>query len=598
MIQCEHITFRYAGRKRPCLVDVSFEIAHGETVLMLGPSGCGKSTLALCLNGLIPHVIEGEFTGSIRINGIDIRSLPISTATQNVGLLFQDPDMQFCMLRVDDEIAFGLENMRMPRDAMVERVHAAMHLAGLMCVPSTRIDTLSGGNKQRLALACVLAMSPRVLVFDEPASQLDPRATHHVVSMIEELKARGEQTLVLIEHQLDHVMRLIDRILVFGPDGTMLDDGEPHHVLERQGAELDRFGIWIPQVTELATQLRHRGVTFDGLPITMDEAARTFRPLADARPPAVPLPMASDGDVVIPPNRHSASGRQDNSDAPPAVVIRNLSHRYGRSEPVLRDVSLTIPAGDFVGIVGPNGAGKSTLAHHLIGTFRPPRGHIFLQGHDIRSMSSRSVSSIVGYVFQNPEHQFVTSTVFDELAYGLRLRARSESDVQEQVRATLADFGLLALERANPFRLSHGEKRRLSVATMLVLGQDIVVLDEPTIGQDRRNAAMLMSICQRLHRSGKTIVMITHDMRLLAEYARSVVVMVDGRVAFTGSPASLFEDAPLLAHAHLGVPPMLELSRLLFPDPKHYAFSSGAAWPATVSSLVAALTPAPVVVTP
>jgi energy-coupling factor transport system ATP-binding protein len=278
-IALEHLTFRYAGRKRPCLQDVSCAIAPGETVLILGPSGCGKSTLAQCLNGLIPHVIEGELSGAVRIAGRDTRDSPLATTTREVGLLFQDPDTQFCMLRVDDEIAFGLENLGVPRAAMAGRIAAALRQAGLDCPLSTQIATLSGGNKQRLALACVLALEPRVLVFDEPTSHLDPWSAQHVATMIAQLKARGEHTVILIEHRLDHLMDLVDRVLLFGPEGTILADGTPRQVLQEQAELLDELGIWIPQVSELARTLQSRGLTVDPYPITMAEAAAALRPL-------------------------------------------------------------------------------------------------------------------------------------------------------------------------------------------------------------------------------------------------------------------------------------------------------------------------------
>jgi energy-coupling factor transport system ATP-binding protein len=583
-IAAEDLTFRYAGRKRPCLRDVTFAIAPGETVLVLGPSGCGKSTLALCLNGLIPHVIEGELSGHVRVAGRDTRDCPLAMTTRDVGMLFQDPDTQFCMLRVDDEVAFGLENLRLPRAEMAGRISAALWLAGLDCPLTTRIDTLSGGNKQRLALACVLAMQPQVLVFDEPTSHLDPWSAQNVVAMIQGLKAGGEHTVILIEHRLDHLMGLIDRVLLLGPDGVLLADGEPRRLLRDQAAVLDQFGIWIPQVSELAGSLQQRGVAVEPYPLTIAEAAASLAPLA-----AGGLPFANR--VRLPASAEPRVRREQ------AISVRGLSYRYQAGPAVLHDIRLDITAGDFVAVVGPNGAGKSTLAQHIAGILQPPPGTVFLGERDLRALRQVAIATLVGYVFQNPEHQFVTTSVFDELAFGLRLRDLPEAGVRGRVEEMLTGFGLGQLARANPFRLSQGEKRRLSVATMLILGQEVLVLDEPTVGQDRRNAGMLLSICERLHREGKTIVMITHDMRLVAEHARTVIVLVEGRVAFTGSPAELFADAVLVARAHLEPPPMLELSRLLF-DKKGGSAppAEGAFLPFTIDMLAAALAPTPLAV--
>ncbi len=584
-IAIEHLSFRYAGRKRPCLRDVSCAIAPGETVLILGPSGCGKSTLAQCLNGLIPHVIEGELSGAVRIAGRDTRDSPLATTTREVGLLFQDPDTQFCMLRVDDEIAFGLENLGVPRSAMAGRIAAALQQAGLDCPLSTRITALSGGNKQRLAIACVLALEPRVLIFDEPTSHLDPWSAQRVATMIAQLKAQGDHTVILIEHRLDHLMDLVDRVLLFGPAGTILADGTPRQVLQEQADVLDELGIWIPQVSELARTLQSRGLTINPYPLTLADATVALRPLIErGRNEWGPgrdcgrSSMAATAVCGPPPT--------------PAVAISGLSYRYEHGPDVLHDIRLGIPAGDFVAIVGPNGAGKSTLAQHIAGILRPPRGTLFLGGRDIRDLRPAQIAAYAGYVFQNPEHQFVTGSVFDELAFGLRLRKLPEPEIRQKVEAMLGDFGLLPLQAANPFRLSHGEKRRLSVATMLILGQELLVLDEPTIGQDRRNAVLLLAICEELHRAGKTIVMITHDMRLVAEHARTVVVLVDGAVVFAGPPADLFADAALLSRAHLQPPPMLELSRRLFgaPCPVSPSVTAGCL-PSTIEALTDALTP-------
>ncbi len=601
-IAVDGLTFRYRGRKEPCLRDLSFVVPAGETVLVLGPSGGGKSTLAFCLNGMIPHGIDGELSGTVHIHGRDTRARPLAATAREVGIVFQDPETQFCTLRVDDEIAFGLENLGVPRAQMPERIAAAMEAAGLGCKPDTRIDHLSGGNKQRLALACVLAMQPSVLVFDEPTSNLDPAGAVEVFAALRRLKIRGEHTMIVVEHRLDGLMDLIDRVIVLGPDGSLIDDGAPRRVLSDQAVRLEREGIWIPQVCELAAQLKVRGIELARYPLTVDEAMVEL----GTSPPAPPLGRAGrlSGEVgrvswqhhpglpsraaiapIEPPLPSQGRGGGRGS-----LTFNHLSYRYGKGPWVLRDVSLTVQAGDFCAIVGPNGAGKSTLAQHLIATLRPPRGTVFLGDRDVRDLSATELASTVGYVFQNPEHQFVARTVFDELAFGLRLRRVPEPDIRAKVEALLAEFGLARLALANPFQLSHGEKRRLSVATMLILEQHVLVLDEPTFGQDRRNAEMLLSICEQLHRNGRTILMITHDMRLVAEHARTVVVLVDGKVVYRGEPQGLFADAALMRRAQLAPPPMVELRRRLLDNKWMDAdgLLSGAL-PATVESLATML---------
>ena len=569
-ISVEGLTFRYAGRKRAALTDVSFTIHEGETVLVLGPSGGGKSTLALCLNGMIPHVVAGALSGSVRIHGEPVSTRALAETVRQVGIVFQDPEAQLCMLRVAEEVAFGLENLAVAPEQMPGRIQRALTLTGLECDGSSRVDWLSGGNKQRLALACVLAMEPSVLVFDEPTSNLDPAGAQAVFSIIERLKAEGRHTIVVVEHRLDQLMHLIDRVLVLGPDGRLVDDGEPHHVLERQAQALDAFGIWKPQVSELAAALRARGFALRDFPITVEEAERSLAPLT--------LDSWTFG---------NASPRAEHcwSSESPAIRVHGLSAAYGRGTNVLRDVHLDVQHGELLALVGPNGAGKTTLAHHLIATLTAPKGTVFLEERDIRHIRGNELAETVGYVFQNPEHQFVARTVLDELAFGLRLRRWSEDEVRRRVNEMLDDFGLAGLAAANPFKLSHGEKRRLSVATMLILKQRVLVLDEPTFGQDRRHANALLEKFEALHAAGTTLLIITHDMRLVAEHADRVAVLHGGRVLAHATPNEVFDDEELLATAHLQVPPIRALAqRVLEPQP-------GGALPSTVEGFVACLRP-------
>jgi energy-coupling factor transport system ATP-binding protein len=406
------------------------------------------------------------------------------------------------------------------------------------------VQALSGGEKQRVALAALLAMQPEVLVFDEPTANLDSMGTQQVFALLAQLKARGQHTLVLIEHKLDELMHLVDRVAVLDPQGELLVQGEPRSVFEEHGAELKRLGVWMPQVCLLAHALRQRGVTIPNFPITLGEAVTALEP------------------VIISSQNGNVAAVRPAPNADPVFEVRDLSFSYG-STPALHNVSLSVERGEILAIVGPNGAGKSTLAKHLIGLLPPPAGSIYLQGTDLCRLPAKVLAGQVAYVFQNPEHQFVTERVVDEVAFSLQTAEATEAEVEARTADLLAIFGLARYARANPFTLSHGEKRRLSVAAMIAMGQDILILDEPTFGQDERNAATLMSLLQDLNTQGKTIIMITHDMRLVAEYASQVAVMMAGRVEFLGRPAQLFEQPELLAEAHLNLPPLARLATLL-----------------------------------
>ena len=557
-IEVTNLSFRYATRGRPALREVSFALRHGEMALLLGPSGSGKSTLALCLNGLIPHQIEGEWSGRVRVDGLEVGDTHPSLITQKVGIVFQDPESQFCMLTVEEEIAFGLENLGLSRAEMEERLVHALRLLGLEHLRRTRLDRLSGGIKQKVALASALAMGCHILIFDEPTANLDPRGTDEVFRLLTELRATGQYTILVVEHKLDDLLPQVDRLLVLGKEGDLVADGDPRAVLAKQSETLRREGVWLPQVAKLALELGEAGLTLAPLPLSVEEAQAALERL-DGRLAAA-LPGATEA------WEPAADAHQDGA---PALEIGDLHYSYPRGQNALAGASLSVKRGDFLALVGPNAAGKTTLALHAVGILQPQAGTVAVFGRDVRGLGLGELTRRVGFVFQNPEHQFVTDAVYDELAYSLRARKVSEPELRAVVESTLGDFGLERLAGANPFTLSQGQKRRLSVATMLVVGQEILILDEPTYGQDSANAAQLAGHLRRLNAEGKTIVVITHDMQFVAEHCRSAAVLLDGAVTYQGSVGELFRQSSLLSRAGLARPSLLNLSlrlRRTYPD--------------------------------
>jgi energy-coupling factor transporter ATP-binding protein EcfA2 len=545
-IEIDSLTVKYAGRKKPALQQLSLRVEEGETLLLLGASGSGKSTLALTLNGLAPQSIAEILNGRVKVKGLDTQEHSVAELAQQVGILFQDPDAQFATLKVEDEVVFGLENLGRPPAGMDAAVDRALADVGMLHARQRPVYALSGGEKQRVALASLLAMQPSVLVFDEPTANLDSVGTQQVFALLAELKARGKHTLILIEHKLDELMHLVDRVVVLGSAGEILADGKPRQVFEQHAAQLKELGVWMPQVCLLAHDLRSRGVPMPNFPITLGEAVKALRPWVAS------LAQKSNG-----PRTETA---RDSGQT--AYEVRELSFAYGHT-PALNKVSLQVKEGDFLAIVGPNGAGKSTLASHLIGILSPPAGSIYLHGEDISRIPAKELAQRVGFVFQNPEQQFVTESVFEEVAYGLRVIGLTEEEVSARTEHLLERFSLARYARANPFTLSHGEKRRLSVASMLAMGQRVLILDEPTFGQDERNAEALLAQLDELNQQGLTIIVITHDMRIVAEHTRTVAVMMDGAISFQGSPRQLFEQPQLLASARLNLPPLARLSALL-----------------------------------
>lgn len=547
-IDVRHLTVRYPRAPRPALQDVSLQVERGETLLLLGPSGSGKSTLGLCLAGLIPDSVPAAMQGEIWVGGQNMADLSVGRRTAQVGIVFQDPEAQFCMLTVEDEIAFGLENMALPREEIEGRIIESLRMVGLEERRRERVDRLSGGQKQRLALACALARRPSILFLDEPTANLDPAARFEFFQWLGRLRAdQPDITIIIVEHILDDLIPMVDRVMLLSHEGRLMLAGAPAEVFQTNGEMLDEMGIWLPQVTALARRLRSAGIPLARLPLTVDEAKEIFTGIA----PAGPLPAE--------PPRRTMGGM---AGEPPALEARRLSFRYRAGAPeVLRDLSLVMPEGAFMALVGPNGAGKTTLALHFVGILPPPAGRVFLLGRDIAALTTADITAQVGFVFQNPEHQFVERTVEAELAYSLRVRRRPESEIAQVTNALLASFGLMPYRQLNPFALSQGQKRRLSVATMLAVGQRVLILDEPTFGQDRNTAHALMERLQTLHAAGITILAITHDMQLVADYAHIAAVVVDGQVRFCGTPHALFANEELTAAADLRPPPLYHLAK-------------------------------------
>lgn len=517
---------------------VTFDVSPGEVVLLLGPSGSGKSTLALALNGLIPHALPATVDGTVRIEGVDTSATTVAALSTRVGMVFQDPDAQLVTGTLLDEVAFGPENLKLPVAEVLARAEAALRRVGLWHRRRENPDRLSGGGRQRLAIACALAMGSPLLVLDEPTANLDPRGIDEVYAALGDLVAAGDRAIVLVEHNLDAAIGFVDRVVVLDASGRLLADGPVDDVLRRRADELHRLGVWLPHSALAALRLRRAGYALDPLPLTpaeLRDALETTAPVAAPREASAPAATRATGD--------------------PVVRVRGLDVRRGRTD-VLHGVDLEVRRGEFVAIVGANGAGKTTLVQAIAGVIRPPRGSVSVDGADIARVDPRRLSSRIGFVFQNPEHQFIAHTVYDELAHGLRRTGVDEAAVRERVDEMLARFGLSERADAHPFLLSGGQKRRLSVGTALIGGAPVLALDEPTFGQDRARADELLRLLAELRADGTTILVVTHDMQLVAEHAERMVVVDAGRIAADGDTADVFADDALLERTGLRMPPL------------------------------------------
>lgn len=541
MIQVQDLSVRYATRKKNTLSALSFSLSTGSTSLLLGPSGSGKSTLALCLSGLIPHSLHCDYQGTVSIDGHSITHTPLPEISKKVGYLGQDPEAQLVAVTVEEEVVFGLENLCRTPEHMQLRLQEVLQQAGLWEKRQEATNKLSLGEKQRLALASVLAMDPNTLILDEPTAYLDPQATHDFVSFVMEWKKKPGTTLVLIEHKLDLLAPLVDQVLALSTNGELLFVGSASEAFSTQASLLQSAGIWVPQVVALGLALQRCGLPMTPLPQTPAQAASALSERQSA-PPLAP--------------------EWTPSSAKPLLEVRALSSGYP-DKPVLQGISVSIQPNDFLAIVGSNGAGKSTLIKHFVRLLQPAYGEILLEGKSLSQWSAEKLRQSIGFVFQNPEHQFLTETVENELRYSFTVMKKPPVDSEQRIQEALEFFGLKRHARANPFSLSHGEKRRLSVATMTLLDQPILVLDEPTLGQDFAYTQALMALLKQLHAQGKTIILVTHDMNLVASYARRVVVLAQGHLLFEGTPQALFDTPSIVQQGHLDLPPLAEVSQLL-----------------------------------
>ncbi|KZE33981.1 ABC transporter ATP-binding protein [Microbacterium sp. T32] len=536
LLRLRNVAVTHLEADRPTPADVSFEVRPGEVVLLLGPSGSGKSTLALTMNGLLPHAVPGDVTGEVIVGGRDATTTPVAELARTVAMVFQDPDAQLITGTVLDEVCFGPENLRIPVAEVLARAESALRRVGLWDRRDDSPDVLSGGGRQRLAIACALAMASPLLVLDEPTASLDPAGVAEVYAALRDVVAAGDRAIVLIEHDLDAAVELVHRVVALDGEGRVVADGDVDEVLRGRARELHDLGVWLPTATLAALRLRAPGYDLGRLPLTPEElrVALENAPRGVASR-ALPAPRRPGGE--------------------PLLRVRGLGAKRGGAT-ILHDVDLEVAAGEFVAVVGRNGAGKTTLVQAIAGVRRPPRGTVRIDGLDMRRLSARELSRHVGFVFQNPEHQFIATTVDDELAHGLRRSRVPEAEIRSRVDEMLARFGLADRADAHPFLLSGGQKRRLSVGTALIGGARLLVLDEPTYGQDRARAEEMLAMLDDLRASGTTIVVVTHDLQLVAEHADRVIVMDAGRLAADAPVADVFADVALLERTGLGVPPL------------------------------------------
>ena len=539
-ISFNQFTFQYDAQAEATLKDISFDIAKGEKVLILGPSGSGKSTLAQCLNGIIPNIHKGQAQGQVRIDGQDIFKQSIYDKSQLVSTVLQDPDGQFIGLTVAEDLAFALENDCADQSEMKDKVALWAERLDLTSLLNHRPQDLSGGQKQRVSLAGVLIDESPILLFDEPLANLDPKSGQETIDLIDKIHKEVGATTIIIEHRLEDVLyRPVDRILLVN-DGTLLFNGSPDELLS--STLLLENGIREPLYV---TVLRQLG--FD---------TRSAQNLSQ-------LDALDLSDLALP-DRVLKDKKDSSSDS--ILKVEGLSVSYGDNPAIIEDLSFSLKKGERLAIVGKNGAGKSTLAKALCG-FVPSQGKLTYKGQDISQDSIAERSERIGFVLQNPNQMISQTMIFDEVALGLRLRGIEEAEVEERVHEVLKTCGLYSFRKWPISALSFGQKKRVTIASILVLKPEIIILDEPTAGQDYKTYTDIMNFLDSLQKQGHTIVMITHDMQLMLEYSDRCLVVVEGKVIADDNPVTILNQKGLLESANLKQTSLYTLGQKLSSDP-------------------------------
>ena len=527
-IEIENLHFTYPSRNTPTLRGIDAKVASKAFILLTGPTGCGKSTLLRTLNGLIPHASGGKLSGTVRVNSANVAEQPIAVTCQQVGLLFQNPEEQLFCIIVEDEIAFGLENQGLPSREIDRRIDSALTQVGLAGFRNRQIASLSSGQKQRVALACVCAMQPQILLLDEPTSYLDPQATHDILEIIRELNRKLGITVIVAGHQVNEIAPLCSRV-------WLMNEGQLVSNLPIDQAFTDlkpysQLGVQVPELAQRETGKKKRKEGRDGhqpsnLPTFLENRVNSNNILAE---------------------------------------VQKLSFRYPQtSADVLKDISFQIKRGEIVAIMGANGSGKTTLLLHLIGLLRPSAGQVLIKGQDTRRCKPRHLAGQVGIVFQNPDLLLQAATVSEEVAFGPKNLKLSRQEVEERLAEVLLMFDLDPLKAEAPYALSRGQRQRTAVAASFSLYPDLLLLDEPTTGQDYYHLQQLMQMLDdTMKTQNKTVIFCTHDVHLTLEYASRVLLLHRGELIFDGTPNAAFANPERLEQASLVPPPTMQLQRL------------------------------------
>jgi energy-coupling factor transport system ATP-binding protein len=542
----EQVSYMYPRSDHPVLSEINLEIRKGEFLGLIGPTGAGKTTLCCALNGIVPQFYGGRFFGKITVAGLDTLDHPISTLAQHVGEVFEDPETQLIATSVENEIAFALENLKEPREVILERIPRVLEMVRLENTEKKHPSELSGGQKQRLAIAAALATQPELLILDEPTSQLDPIGTQEVFATVRELNKELGMTIVMASHASEEMAEYSDRIGLLSK-GQLIGLGDPSKIY----ADIELIhanDLRPPQVASIFYSISKKNISIPLIPVRLDDGFKVLESLSKDTCHIEVIPLQAESEAK--------------SDEP-LLQVKNLRHIYPDGTQALHGVSIDIHEGEYVLIIGQNGAGKSTLVKHFLNLLQPTDGIVRVGGVDTKDLSVSELARRIGYVAQNPDNQIFNATVEEEVSFALKNLKHKPEEVEKATTESLEAMGLLDVRKTHPLALPKGDRARVVIAAILAMKPEIIIFDEPTTGQDYRGSNYILDISQKLHQMGKTVIVITHHLYLMPDYAERVIVMGKGTLLLDAPIRHAYHQTELLRSTYLTPPQAVLLAQHL-----------------------------------
>jgi energy-coupling factor transport system ATP-binding protein len=538
--------YKYPNTADETLKKLNFEISKGEFIGVLGRTGSGKTSTLMLLNGLIPHFFEGDFHGNVIVNTMNTQRYRVQTLSRFIGLVLQDPETQIFGVTVEKDVAFGPSNLCYSKEKIAALIKKSLASVGLQGFDKRITSELSGGEKQRLAIAGILAMEPEIIVLDEPTSELDPIGKMEIYKLLSEIKAKENVTIVVSGHDSEEMLNFVDRIVVLD-SGKIGWQGKPEQLF-KDIVLTEQFGIKPIETAEISTALSQKNI-FKKESIFLRNAQLIEHISSNYNTNSIKNYI----------NENKSTLKQKEI----VIEVNDVSFNYRHDEAALNNINLKFYKGEFVALIGKNGAGKTTFSKHLNGLLRPSSGQVIINGRDIKTVSISELSREVGYVFQNPDHQIFSATVKEEIEYGLKNMNLALEEIVLRISKVLEFVGLKNFEKRHPFTLGKGERQKLAVASILAMEPSILVIDEPTTGQDWDGTKRMMAMMEELYKKGHTILAITHNLRLAAEYADRIIVFSGGEVVLDGTPIEVFSQREILESASVTPPDSVLLGEAL-----------------------------------